>query len=330
MMEASTSSHQLRKQIQGHNSQISRLAEAAQRERLPHALLFVGPESIGKQKVALALAQKLLCENNVNDQELLACGVCPSCIRVAKNQSENILLIKPEGQNIKIDQAREIIHFLSLANFDRNRVIIIDQAHLMNPQAANSILKILEEPSDRVYFILIAPESEAVMSTIRSRSQVIRFSALSVTNLKAIKPGLPEWVYACSRGQLSTVSSLSGDDGTAKRMQSFELIDAFWNDPEFLLQQNHPWRAAFKDRDEAQALVKNWILIMRDVLVLKMNQTDKILNADQIEKIKALTFLDNTKINLFISHLLKIEKDIQGYMDSTLLVESLWVQHARK
>lgn len=316
-------------QIQGHLTQISQLNEAIDRNHLPHALLFVGPESIGKQKVAWALAQRLLCENNIENLKPQACGLCPSCMRVTKQQSENVMLIKPDGQNIKIDQAREIIQFLSLGNFGRNRIIIIDQAHFMNPQAANAILKILEEPAEQVYFILIAPEAEAVMSTIRSRSQVIRFSALSIDELKSLKPGLSEWIYKCSRGQLAAVSSLSDEDGTSKRLQSFELLEAFWTDAEFLMKQGHPWRTAVKDREEAQSLVKSWILIMRDVLVFKMGQSDKILNIDQIEKIKTLAFLENSKINAFVSQLFKIEKEIQGYMDSILLIESLWVQHAR-
>lgn len=317
--------------IYGHQPQITKLKEAIEKNRLPHAMLFVGPESIGKKKVAFALAQRLLCENPPPHQ-FQACGVCPSCIRVAKNQSENLRLIEPEGQNIKIDQTRDVIQFLSLANFDRNRVIIIDQTHLMNPQAANALLKILEEPAQNVYFILIAPEADSVLPTIRSRSHVIRFSALTTTDLKSIHPGLPDWVYKCSRGQVNAMNALCGDQGTSQRLQSFDLLDLFWNEPQFLNSDDKTagWRQSFKDREEAQSIIKNWILIMRDVLVLKMDRIESLLNVDQIERLKKISFLENSKINAFISQLLKTEKEIQGYMDSTLLVESLWVNYARK
>lgn len=316
----------LKSHIRGHQTQITQLEEAVDRQRLPHAMLFTGPESIGKKMVAYAIAQKLLCE--VKDTPDTPCGVCPSCVRVAKHQSENVLFIEPSGQNIKVDQAREIIEFLNLSNFGRNRVIIIDQAHLFNPQAANSILKILEEPSQNVFFILIAPEAESMMRTIRSRSQVIRFNPLTEAEIKSIKPGLPEWVYKCSRGQLNAVASLSSPDGMAKRMQSFDLLESFWNEADFL--NSATWRTSFKDREEAQDIVKNWVHVMRDVLVVKMNELESILNNDQLDRLKKFSFLDNAKINLFISQLLKMQKEIQGYADSTLLVESLWVTHARK
>ncbi len=316
----------LKSHIRGHQAQITQLEEAVDRQRLPHAMLFTGPESIGKKMVAYAIAQKLLCE--VKDTPDTPCGACPSCVRVAKHQSENVLFIEPSGQNIKVDQAREIIEFLNLSNFGRNRVIIIDQANLFNPQAANSILKILEEPSENVFFILIAPEAESMMRTIRSRSQVIRFNPLTEAEVKSIKPGLPEWVYKCSRGQMNAVASLSSPDGMSKRMQSFDLLESFWNEKDFL--NSAAWRTSFKDREEAQDIVKNWVHVMRDVLVVKMNEIGSVLNSDQVDRLNKFSFLDNTKINSFITQLLKMQKDIQGYADSTLLVESLWVTHARK
>lgn len=324
--------------IIGHMTQITRLAEALESQRLPHAMLFVGPESIGKKKTAFALAQKILCENPPINKSLEACRMCPSCTRVSKNQSENVLYIEPEGLHIKIDQTRAVIQFLSLSNFDRSRIIIIDHMHLMNPQAASSLLKTIEEPSQNVYFIFIAPEAESVMSTIRSRSQITRFSPLTLKHLKEIKPGLAEWAYKCSRGQLQRLENLSGEEVQNKRLQSFDLLHSFWTEPDFLnftAQEKSPeksshWRLAFKDREEALSIVKTWVLIMRDVLVLKMEATGSILNSDQIQRLQKLVFLENLTINLFISRLLKIEKDIQGYMDSTLMIESLWINNARK
>lgn len=313
----------LKSLIKSHSDQILKLEQAIDQKKMPHAMLFTGPESIGKKMVAMALAQKLVCEKNQS-----ACGVCPACLRMAKHQSENLLFIEPAGLNIKIDQTREISHFLSLANFGMNRLVIIDQAHLLNLQAANSILKNLEEPSDNVYFILIAPDAESVLSTIRSRSQVIRFLALPVVDMKKIKPGLADWIYKCSRGQMNELSYLSESEGLSKRLKSFELLNLFWTDPLFL--QENTWRLAFKERESALHMIKNWILIMRDLIVLKMDEINHVLNSDQLESLKKLIFLNNDQLNFFIINLLRLQKDISKYMDTTLLVESLWVNHARK
>ena len=161
----------------GHKIQIKNLKLALGKNKIPHAMIFSGPQSIGKKKCAVALAQILICEDANARITAIACGACGSCLRVAKNQSENLKIISPDGASIKAEQVRDVLDYLSLSNFGKNRVIIFDQAHLMNAVAANSLLKTLEEPNPNVYFILIGPEVSNFMTTIKSRSQVIRFAA---------------------------------------------------------------------------------------------------------------------------------------------------------
>ena len=103
-------------------------------------------EGIGKRQVAVAVAQQLLCSGR---QE--ACGECSDCIRVKAGKHESVLL-QPDGAQIKVEQSRSVIKFLSLKSNHSVRIVIIDDAHLMNSQAANSLLKILEEPPSGVYF----------------------------------------------------------------------------------------------------------------------------------------------------------------------------------
>lgn len=310
--------------IVGHQKQIQLLNAAIEKDHLPHSLLLVGPQSIGKKKIAWKIAQDLLCEEGP-----FACGVCSSCLRVAKRHSEGVLYIEPDGQNIKLEQAKSILSFLSLRRIGRSRVIIIDQAHLFNQQAANAILKVIEEPEQNNYFILTSPEAEIILPTIRSRSQVMRFSPLSVSELKQIKPGLPDWTYASSRGKIEILESLAQDQD--KRINSFALLERFWMEKDFLI--NPDWKILLKDREESLFLLRQWALYFRDLIFLKLSKEDHILNSDQISKMKKMiqdVQMDLNQMYKFSTSLFKAEKDMIGHAESVLLIESLWVQHARK
>ncbi|MYE07483.1 MAG: DNA polymerase III subunit, partial [Oligoflexia bacterium] len=172
---------QLLNHICGHQLPLIKLLKAKQDRHLPHALLFSGPAGIGKKKVALALAQTLLCEKSYP-----ACGECDDCINTEYENSQHVLFIQPDGLYIKSESIRQISKFISLQSFAPARVIIIDPADRMNLSSANSLLKILEEPPPNVYFILISSHLSALPVTIRSRVQILRFQPLKMEDLYTI------------------------------------------------------------------------------------------------------------------------------------------------
>jgi DNA polymerase-3 subunit delta' len=199
-------------QLLGHRDTVHLLLDAYLNRRLASTMLFVGPSGVGKRMAALGLAQVLLCEQNGETSihpEQIACGQCGSCIRVASGQSESVMLVEPEGAQIKTEQARDVLSFLSLRALGRARVVIIDQAHLLNVQAANILLKSLEEPPSGTYFILISHASAGLLATIRSRSQMIRFRPFSDKDLRQlIGPQADDWVVLSARGSLEDAKRL--------------------------------------------------------------------------------------------------------------------------
>lgn len=314
----------------GHSIQIQNLKHAISFQKLPHAVIFSGPSSIGKKKLAIALAQVLICEkNNLTNSPPsdTACGECGSCLRVTKLQSEDLKMIQPDGAAIKAEQVRDVLDYLSLSNFGKNRVVIFDQAHLMNPTAANSLLKTLEEPYPNVFFILIGPEVSNFMSTIRSRSQVIRFSALTHDQLQAIKPGQPVWAYSCARGQVDQLEQLTSADGQKLREEGLQILDMFWSDPEFIFAED--WKKIIKDREQARQMIYLWSGMIRDVLLLKTTAHKFVMNLDQSVRLKKLFQISTQKISDFSISLLALDRDLQGNCDSTLAFEALWVKYAR-
>ena len=159
---------------------------------LPHAYIFVGEEGIGKFFTAINLAKAINCEksetrdgrqetiiNNSSQEEVEACDNCPSCIEIDKGIHPDVLFIKPEGDQIKIDQIRTAGERLSLrALKGRRKVMIIDDAHTMNISSANALLKTLEEPPEGTVIILITPSPHLLPATVLSRCQRLPFGLL--------------------------------------------------------------------------------------------------------------------------------------------------------
>lgn len=150
---------------------------AHQHGRLPHALLFSGVVGMGKKQFAQTLAHSLLCLNP--NTEGSACQQCRSCYLRRAQSHPDLLMIEPEeiGQAIKIDQIRAVIAFVNETPQQGGyRIIIIDPATAMNINAANALLKSLEEPTPNCLFILISDKSERLLPTIKSRCQEIQFT----------------------------------------------------------------------------------------------------------------------------------------------------------
>lgn len=176
--------------ILGHQVQVEMFRRAITRGRLAHGYLLIGPAGIGKHLFARTLAQCLFCER-IPDVELDACGDCSSCRQMQAGHHPDLLLIGlPEGKKILPisllvgDDATRgrsgLCYEIAMAPMSaERRIAIIDRAETMNEEAANSLLKTLEDPPVGSILFLLAPDTEPILPTIRSRCQPVRFSQLS-------------------------------------------------------------------------------------------------------------------------------------------------------
>ncbi|MCX5809009.1 MAG: DNA polymerase III subunit delta' [Proteobacteria bacterium] len=164
--------------IIGHEKQKSMLLSLLEKERLPHAFLFSGPEGIGKKKVVLEFAKHILCDKG------FACGVCRPCIKVDRGSHPDILQVGNE-ESIGIEQSRSISKEVYEYPYEsQRRIIIIDNAERMTREAKNALLKTLEEPPSFNIFFLITPSERDIPLTIRSRCMRLVFSPLHREQLK--------------------------------------------------------------------------------------------------------------------------------------------------
>jgi|GEM_PF-3498664 len=166
----------------GHEASTGILQNLWQSQRLPHALLFTGPEGIGKEKVARYLAKMILCEKDSGP-----CGACGGCRLVQDDKHPDLTFVLPEDGRIKIDTIRDLKkNFAFPPLMGKSRVLMIRDAHAMNIAAANALLKILEEPPPETFFILVTHALGWIPRTIVSRSQKFRFSPLQDKQVQTI------------------------------------------------------------------------------------------------------------------------------------------------
>ncbi|MBF0142655.1 MAG: DNA polymerase III subunit delta' [Magnetococcales bacterium] len=167
----------------GHGAILSRLLAEMAASRLAHAYLFHGPVGVGKATAARALATALFCEGNPEP-----CGKCPHCVKMdAGVHADFLYLGMAEGKTrIVVDQVREVARSISLTPLESKwRAALVDDAHLLNEQAANALLKTLEEPPPNTLLILVTDRPGAIMPTLRSRCRAVRFSPLADSELAA-------------------------------------------------------------------------------------------------------------------------------------------------
>lgn len=166
--------------IVGHDEVMGQLWRALEQGHLHHALLFEGPRGVGKRAVARQLAKAANCEREDGPRP---CDVCPTCRQITEGSHPDVVFVEPSADRatpvISVAQVREVVRKTGYHRYNaRRRFFVFDPAESMPPASANALLKTLEEPPDGTGFILIATHASSLLSTIASRCQRVRFSAV--------------------------------------------------------------------------------------------------------------------------------------------------------
>jgi len=171
--------------ILGQEDAVLFLRRAARSERLAHALLFTGPEGIGKRSVALAFAAWQQCTEGGDD----SCGECSGCRQVAAGSHPDVKMVEVEAgkKEIGVERARELKRFTQLApSAGKLKIAIIDDAHRLTVAAQNGLLKTLEDPPARSVLILVSNNPDVLLATVRSRCQRFAFHPLAAADVAAV------------------------------------------------------------------------------------------------------------------------------------------------
>jgi DNA polymerase III subunit delta' len=171
------------KDILGQERAINILQGALRHGRLEGCYLFSGPEGVGKKLAAITLAKVLNCAAGADEP----CEECVSCKKISAGRHPDIHIIESDGEEIKIDSVRQLQREINLRSYEaKKKVFIVDNAHNLTQEAANALLKVLEEPPAGSLIFLISDKTSLLFKTVISRCKVIKFLPFKREKLEAI------------------------------------------------------------------------------------------------------------------------------------------------
>ena len=275
--------------VLGHKRIEDLMRTAIARNRLGHAYLFTGPDGVGKTLFALELAKALFC---TSDGER-PCDECADCRMSAHGGHPDLFLVEAAENKrfITIDQARELGRSLTLMPVrSSRRVAVIREAERMQSEAANALLKTLEEPSPFAHLILTTARPRALPSTIRSRCQEVRFAPLSTDNVRKALSSLAEAdetelllatqfahgspgraVQVMESGCLEIFESVIGNIMALPEGDVFGLSDAIFDWAHSVSRKLEPQRQRLRE------LLRLVACVYRDLLLIKQEPSSESL-----------------------------------------------------
>ncbi len=325
------------------------LANAIRNNRVAHAYIFSGARGVGKTTAARILAKALNCVNGPTPEP---CGECDSCKEIAAGTSLDVIEIDA-ASNRGIDQIRELREMVRYAPAaSRNKVVILDEAHMLTGEASNALLKTLEEPPDRVTFVMATTEPENLADTIRSRSQHFHFRALTFAEITGrlreiaqkeeleIEAGAFAVIARMAEGSLRDALSLleqarayCGEKISDKEVRELlgvvpedslnELVEAIADgSAERVLSLVHTFQ---KDGRNLQHFCREAIRHMRNLLITRVCGADSELIAatpDQRPALaKAAALFSEEDLTRFFQILLQTDDDLRRKLDPRVHLE---------
>lgn len=296
--------------IVGQKKPITFLNVLLHKGAIPNALLFTGPDGVGKRDAAFTFAMaanclrkglgsrgpdaECVCAPGKSAFPMEPCGVCRSCGKFESGNHPDLIRVDPTGQFTRISQIRELRQILSMKPFEaRLRLVIIGEASTMNAEAANALLKVLEEPPNRTLLILIAPQKSDLLPTIVSRCLHIRFHPIPGRVLAdalardfSIDETDARVLAAMANGSYSRALALKDADWILHRDWLIdEVIAMDKNQNSTLLAFAEKLAREKQYAVEALEIIKSWF---RDLIVAKY-RLDGILHADLADRVREMS-----------------------------------------
>lgn len=247
-----------------------------QKNRLQHAYIFEGKAGTGKKEMAMWVTQSLYCIQGTEG----ACQACETCRRIAEHHHPDVLEIEPDGQSIKIGQVRALKEEFTKSGMEsRRKIVIVEDAEKMTNQAANSLLKFLEEPDGEISVFLLTTAKHRLLSTIVSRSQLIHFPQLPKADRiqTLVDKGM-------SKDKAAILVHLTSDAAQAEELAAKEeltqLVQAVWKwyafiskkDDQAFVYVHTDLMSLVKDKTDQYIVLDLMLILLQDVLNSQVNE----------------------------------------------------------
>ncbi len=342
------------KRVIGQARAVRFLTELIERDRVPHALLFLGTSGTGAVAAALDFVQALHCR----EDGAVACGDCAECHKVTNLNHPDSTLLFPFSRSVKeedrqtallqvwqspyhyplpdknvgilIDDVREMQRQFTHSAFAGGwRTTLIFHADQMRAEAANAMLKTLEEPPVRSLMILVAAQGDALLPTIVSRCQFVKFPALSPRDISAslaarsVDKTMADFIGRTCGGDFRRALDMTDGHIADRQDRSFKFLEALlWE------QDERTFEALVKlDRQEALDILAGAEIWLRDVLLLQCGRGDNIANADLEDNVGRLAeVFDLDQLTAIVKKIESLREMNHRNVNMNLGLISLWRQ----
>ncbi|AGB40082.1 DNA polymerase III, delta' subunit [Halobacteroides halobius DSM 5150] len=276
-------------EVLGQDLAVSILKNSLQQGRLSHAYLFTGVEGVGKDTTAFEFAKAINCKGQAND----ACDSCISCRKAASGNHPDIKVLKPDGSSIKIDQMRSFQQEILYKPYEsEKKVYIIHQTEKMTPEAANSLLKTLEEPPEHGIIILLTNNINQLLPTVISRCQLVRFNRVSNHLIKKrlsenykLSEQEEELITSLATGKIKEAIALVEEKEKLKKREDIIKLILSFKDLD-CLQVFRIVEKLTEYKDQIDQILHMVLVWYRDLLLLKLKKEEQVINIDYMEELK--------------------------------------------
>lgn len=322
--------------------------------RVPHSLLFTGTDGIGKKRFALEIAKSFVCKDL---QDFQACGICPACKRssnfafpkfddrdahkkVIFSQQSDIGMVIPYRNNILVTAIRELeIEANFLPYESKARIFVINDADKMNDAAANALLKTLEEPAETTFLFLITSRPSALLPTILSRCQTIRFAPIKTSEIETHLLETKEYsaddaklLAKLSRGSIANALKVNLEDYYQQRFKMLDVLRSLTSKRNITIliktaeELCDPKRKyAYKDS------LKILETLIHDIWTVQNNPHKEIINFDILQNIEQLSEATNNQtLSKWLTELETLFENLTSNLNRKIATDALFMQMASR
>lgn len=323
-------------EVVGQNRAKEILKRALLNRRLHHSILLYGPEGCGKRALAIQLAMAVNCLNSVDDP----CGRCSPCRRIRQFRYPDLKVLFPtmrsmsaeeerslldslaenpysdlgiaRNVNILIDKIRELRSEAAFSPFEaRKRVALIFYADQMRAEAANALLKTLEEPPSKMLLVLTTDKPRSLLPTILSRCQKIRLEKLSdeevasfVAKRYSLEPSKTELISRLCSGNVVSAERMINEDLDLQSESAYKFLSVSLTGKDSELVEMTESMSATRNKVLVERIIQMTAIWLRDIILYRCGQVDEITNLNHMEDIERMArFLDERKTEMMLETL---------------------------
>jgi DNA polymerase III subunit delta' len=300
------------------------------KKRLAHAYLFEGMKGTGKREAGIILAKSLFCLSPL--EEFKPCESCMNCKRINHGNHPDIHIVEPDGLSIKKQQIQALQEeFAKTGVESKQKLYMIVHADRMTVNAANSLLKFLEEPHAQTFAILLTEQLQKILPTILSRCQTISFQPLSSQNMVTtlLEQGVESHkatIAAQLTNNLNEALELSRDEWFAQAQKIVvKLYEMLKKSPlEAMVSLQEDWFIHFKDKEQFDRGLDLLLLIFKDLLYIQIGKHGQVVNISEKSRLEQYALqTSGRRLTEQMTVILDAKRKLQANMNPQLLMEQL-------